>query len=82
MPLAPASGVVTRFSAAVAEVVRLGEAMECARMELPRDLMVQRDHWDGSRCLEPQYLEQRDQIVGDPEVVTLGAADFIVPEFE
>ena len=44
--------------------------------------MVQRKHRNGRRRLEPQYLEQRDQIVGDPEVVTLGAPDFVVTKFE
>ncbi len=32
--------------------------------------------------LEPQYLEQRDQVTCEPEVVTFGAPVFIVPEFE
>jgi hypothetical protein len=54
----------------------------CARMELLRDLMVQREHLDRCRRLEPQPLEQRDQVIGDSKVVTLGAPDFIVTEFE
>ena len=32
--------------------------------------------------LEPQYLEQRDQVICEPEVVTFGAPVFIVPEYE
>ena len=39
---------------------------ECAGMKLLRDLMVQREHRNRCRRLEPQRFEQRDQVVGDP----------------
>jgi len=51
-------------------------------MELLRDLMVQCEYRNRCRRLEPRRFEQPDQVVGDPEVVTFGAPDLIVTEFE
>ena len=51
-------------------------------MELLRYLMVQREHRNRCWRLEPQRFEQRDQVVGDPEVVMFGAPNLVVTEFE